>query len=176
MGDPASLPKTGSRASPKPGTLLSLLLILLISLDTLDGQLIGSRGVFTLPEGMEYRDALTRDASRVAADFAMDFQVKTDMRVKEKYKKKSKASAKKHSPFFGPKPLVKGRPLTPNEVLDFRDSRLLNPPEELRTNKILPEVEIERTTSSSSIRLLMDNSHNPPNPNLNKKVRPPPIE
>ena len=64
MGDPVSLPKTGSRASPKPGTLLSLLLILLISLDTLDGQLIGSRGVFTLPEGMEYRDALTRDASR----------------------------------------------------------------------------------------------------------------
>ena len=104
----------------------------------------------------------------------MDFQVKTDMRVKEKYKKKSKASAKKHSPFFGPKPLVKGRPLTPNEVLDFRDSRFLNPPEELRTNKILPEVEIERTTSS--IRLLMDNSHNPPNPNLNKKVRPPPRE
>ena len=79
----------------------------------------------------------------MAADFAMDFQVKTDMRVKEKYKKKSKASAKKHSPFFGPKPLVKGRPLTPNEVLDFRDSRFLNPPEELRTNKILPEVEIE---------------------------------
>ena len=64
MGDPVSLPKTGSRASPKPWTLLTLLLILLISPDTLDGQLIGSRGVFTLPEGMEYRDALTRDASR----------------------------------------------------------------------------------------------------------------
>ena len=63
MGDPVSLPKTGSRVSPKPWTLLTLLLILLIS-DTLDGQLIGSRGVFTLPEGMEYRDALTRDASR----------------------------------------------------------------------------------------------------------------
>merc|ERR1711936_1544779 len=132
MGDPVFLPKTGSRASPKPGTLLSLLLILLISLDTLDGQLIGSRGVFTLPEGMEYRDALTRDASRVAADFAMDFQVKEDMRAKEKYNKKSKEEARKHSPFFGPKPLVKGRPLLPNEVLDFRDSRFLNPPEELR--------------------------------------------
>ena len=66
MGDPVSLQKTGSRASPIPSwTLFSLLLILLISPDTLvDGQLIGSRGVFTLPEGMEYRDALTRDASR----------------------------------------------------------------------------------------------------------------
>ena len=68
MGDPVSLPMTGSRASPKPWwTLFSLLLILLISPDTLDGQLIGSRGVFTLPEGMEYRDALTRDASRSAS-------------------------------------------------------------------------------------------------------------
>jgi len=166
MGDPVSLPKTGSRVSPKPWTLLSLLLILLIS-DTLDGQLIGSRGVFTLPEGMEYRDAITRDASRVAADFAMNFQVKEDMRVKEKYKKKSKATARKHAPFFGPKPLVKGRPLTPVEVLDFRDSRFLNPPEELRMNKILPEVEMERTTSS--IRLLMEDTLNPP-----KNVRPPP--
>ena len=68
----------------------------------------------------------------------MNFQVKEDMRVKEKYKKKSKATARKHAPFFGPKPLVKGRPLTPVEVLDFRDSRFLNPPEELRMNKILP--------------------------------------
>jgi len=166
MGDPVSLPKTGSRVSPKPWTLLNLLLILLIS-DTLDGQLIGSRGVFTLPEGMEYRDAITRDASRVAADFAMNFQVKEDIRVKEKYKKKSKATARKHAPFFGPKPLVKGRPLTPVEVLDFRDSRFLNPPEELRMNKILPEVEMERTTSS--IRLLMEDTLNPP-----KNVRPPP--
>ena len=69
MGDPVSLQKTGSRASPKKpswGTFFSLFLILLmISPKTLvDGQLIGSRGVFTLPEGMEYRDALTRDASR----------------------------------------------------------------------------------------------------------------
>jgi len=171
MGDPVSLPKTGSRASPKRWTLLSLLLVLLISPDTLDGQLIGSRGVFTLPEGMEYRDALTRDASRVAADFAMNFQVKEDMRVKEKYKKKSKATARKHSPFFGPKPLVKGRPLTPNEVLDFRDSRFLNPPEELRMNKILPEVEMERTTSSIRLLELMEDTLNPPNI---KNVRRPP--
>ena len=58
----------------------------------------------------------------------------------------------------------------PNEVLDFRDSRFLNPPEELRMNKILPEVEMERTTSS--IRLLMDDTLNPPN--VNKNVQPPP--
>ena len=72
MGDPVSLQKTGSRASPKKkpsswGTLFFslLLILLLISPDNLvDGQLIGSRGVFTLPEGMEYRDAITRDASR----------------------------------------------------------------------------------------------------------------
>lgn len=178
MGDLVSLPKTGSKVSLKSWwTFLRVVLVLLITLDTIDGQLIGSRGVFTLPEGMEYRDALTRDASKMAADFAMHFQVKEDKRVKEKYKKKSKAEAKKHSPFFGPKPLVKGRPLLPNEVLDFRDSRFLNPPEELRMNKILPEVEMERTTSS--IRLLMDDMLNPPNiaknpPNIEENIRPPP--
>ena len=102
----------------------------------------------------------------------MHFQVKEDTRVKEKYKKKSKAEAKKHSPFFGPKPLVKGRPLLPNEVLDFRDSRFLNPPEELRMNKILPEVEMERTTSS--VRLLMDDMLNPPNIAKEENIRPPP--
>jgi len=173
MGDLVSLPKTGSKVSLKSWwTFLRVVLVLLITLDTTDGQLIGSRGVFTLPEGMEYRDALTRDASKMAADFAMHFQVKEDKRVKEKYKKKSKAEAKKHSPFFGPKPLVKGRPLLPNEVLDFRDSRLLNPPEELRMNKILPEVEMERTTSS--VRLLMDDSLNPPNIAKEENIRPPP--
>ena len=201
MGDLVSLPKTGSKVSLKSWwTFLRVVLVLLITLDPIDGQLIGSRGVFTLPEGMEYRDALTRDASkydrsnftflipspffRMAADFAMHFQVKEDKRVKEKYKKKSKAEAKKHSPFFGPKPLVKGRPLLPNEVLDFRDSRFLNPPEELRMNKILPEVEMERTTSS--VRLLMDDMLNPLNiaknplniaknpPKIAKDIRPPP--
>ena len=65
MGDLVSLPKTGSKVSLKSWwTFLRVVLVLLITLDTIDGQLIGSRGVFTLPEGMEYRDALTRDASK----------------------------------------------------------------------------------------------------------------
>ena len=65
MGDLVSLPKTGSKVSLKSWwTFLRVLLVLLITLGTIDGQLIGSRGVFTLPEGMEYRDALTRDASK----------------------------------------------------------------------------------------------------------------
>ena len=41
-----------------------LLLSLLVSSCTSRGQLIGSRGVFVLPEGQEYRDATTREASR----------------------------------------------------------------------------------------------------------------
>ena len=41
-----------------------LLLSLLVPSCTSRGQLIGSRGVFALPEGQEYRDATTREASR----------------------------------------------------------------------------------------------------------------
>ena len=37
---------------------------LLLLLASSQGQLIGSRGVFTLAEGEEYRDAVTRQASR----------------------------------------------------------------------------------------------------------------
>ena len=40
------------------------LLAWLLLLEPCSGQLIGSRGVFTLPEGQVYRDAVTRDASR----------------------------------------------------------------------------------------------------------------
>lgn len=74
------------------------------------------------------------------------------MRVKKKYKKQSNSTKKKRPPFFGPKVPVKGRALRPNEVLDFQDSRFIDPPEELRMNKPLAEVELERSTSS--IRLL----------------------
>ena len=93
-----------------------------------------------------------RSYCRNAAKFATEFQVKEDMRVKKKYKKQSKAAKKKRPPFFGPKVPVKGRALRPNEVLDFHDSRFLDPPEELRMNKPLAEVELERSTSS--VRLL----------------------
>ena len=40
------------------------LVLLVVVVGHVSGQLIGHRGVFTLPEGQEYRDALTRDASR----------------------------------------------------------------------------------------------------------------
>ena len=41
-----------------------LLLSLLVPSCSSRGQLIGSRGVFGLPEGQEYRDATTLEASR----------------------------------------------------------------------------------------------------------------
>ena len=43
-----------------------LLVLLLVSARWTQGQLIGSRGVVVLPEGQLYRDAGTREASRLA--------------------------------------------------------------------------------------------------------------
>lgn len=145
------------RMGPLPGWLLAWLLLLV----PCSGQLIGSRGVFTLPEGQVYRDAVTRDASRMAGQFAMRFQVMEGMKVDKKFKKLSKASARAHTPFFGPKVRMKGKSLTPDEVLDFHDSRSFNPPEELRMNKPLAELEQERSTSSQ--QLLMAEELSKPN-------------
>lgn len=68
-----------------------------------------------------------------------------------KYKKLSKASARTHTPFFGPKVRIKGKALTPDQVLDFHDSRSFNPPEELRMNKPLAELELEKITSNQQL-------------------------
>ena len=54
-----------------------LLLSLLVSSCSSRGQLIGSRGVFVLPEGQEYRDATTREASR--SDM-IEMEIKTQIR------------------------------------------------------------------------------------------------
>ena len=80
---------------------------------------------------------------RTVGQFALHFQDKVDKKVKKKYKKQSQASAmdQAHTPFFGPQLMVKGRAKTPDEVLDFHDSRSFQPPLELRMNKILEEVE-----------------------------------
>jgi len=123
----------------------SFLLSLLLLVHT-HAQLIGNRGVFTLPEGVEYRDSITREASRLAGKFAEMFQMQEKAHVKIQ-KKMSVASSRAHTPFFGPQVMVTGRALTPGEVLDFQDSRVFNPPRDQRRNRLLEEVEMERTTS-----------------------------
>jgi len=123
----------------------SFLLSLLLLVHT-HAQLIGNRGVFTLPEGVEYRDSITREASRLAGKFAEMFQMQEKAHVKIQ-KKMSVASSRAHTPFFGPQVMVTGRALTPGEVLDFQDSRVFNPPRDQRRNRLLEEVERERTTS-----------------------------
>lgn len=129
----------------------TLTFFLIISLLTdIQAQLIGNRGVFTLPPGVEYRDAVTREASKLVGKFARMFQ-----KEEEKIKKtRPPKPSKPHTPFFGPPVISPGRLLAPAEVLDFQDSRFLNPLPELRKNRKLEEIEVERSTSRE--RLLPD--------------------
>ena len=50
------------------------LLLILVYTSTSSAQLIGSRGVITLREGVEYRDPETVEASEQVANFAREFQ------------------------------------------------------------------------------------------------------
>lgn len=106
--------------------------------------------MFTLPPGVEYRDAVTREASKLVGKFARMFQKK-----EEKIKKiRPPKPSRPHTPFFGPQVISPGRLLAPAEVLDFQDSRFLNPPPDQRKNRKLEEIELERSTSRE--RLLPD--------------------
>ena len=53
-----------------------LLLFMLVSSCSSQGQLIRSRGLFALPEGQEYRDATTREASRSGR---IEMEIKTQI-------------------------------------------------------------------------------------------------
>jgi len=129
--------------------ILTFFLILNL-LTEIQAQLIGNRGVFTLPPGVEYRDAVTREASKLVGKFARMFQ-KEEEKIK---KNRPPKPSKPHTPFFGPQVISPGRLRTPAEVLDFQDSRFLNPLPELRKNRKLEEIEVERSTSRE--RLLPD--------------------
>jgi hypothetical protein len=59
--------------------------------------------------------------------------------------------------------MVKGRAKTPDEVLDFHDSRSFRPPLELRMNKILEDVELERLQLKRGQKIRMENKLRPPN-------------
>jgi len=131
------------------------LFLFLVYMSTSTAQLIGSRGVISLKEGVEYRDPETVQASETVASFAREFQEEDD----------DIAERRSHLNDFRFKNLVvdpkfqtqvpdnvKGRPLIENEIFDFLESRFVEPPRELQFNKFLDEVEVERATTA--IRLL----------------------
>eukprot|EP00092_Neocalanus_flemingeri_P026017 GFUD01028199.1.p1 GENE.GFUD01028199.1~~GFUD01028199.1.p1 ORF type:complete len:272 (-),score=61.56 GFUD01028199.1:69-884(-) len=123
---------------------------LLLSFAT--SQLIGSRGVIRLKEGVEYRDAETRDSSKAVAIFAKRFQhTLDDIAKKNKKQMKTFRSSVSFSSANKYKNTI-GREIDNSDIFGFQSSRLLQPLEELRFNKLLEEIENERTTSS--LRLL----------------------
>ena len=117
------------------------------------GQLIGSRGVIKLKEGVEYRDIETVDASKAIAEFAKIYQPLLD---KVASRRKTKLKKILQSVVFVTKSLNKFvRKMKSSDIFDFQSSRLIEPLEELRFNKPLEEIENERTTPPT--RLLPDN-------------------
>ena len=118
-------------------------------------QLIGSRGVITLREGVEYRDPETVEASESVAHFAKEFQ-EVDDAIAERLSRTNsfQSPLNEVTPKFSTQVLenVRGRPLVENEIFDFLDARFVEPAPEQQFNQFLDEVEIERATSP--VRLL----------------------
>eukprot|EP00091_Calanus_sinicus_P013140 TRINITY_DN2924_c0_g1_i8.p1 TRINITY_DN2924_c0_g1~~TRINITY_DN2924_c0_g1_i8.p1 ORF type:complete len:502 (+),score=84.83 TRINITY_DN2924_c0_g1_i8:216-1721(+) len=135
--------------------IVQVFLLLHVYTATSSPQLIGSRGVIKLREGVEYRDPETVEASETVANFAREFQeVDDDIAERHSHANSFRSRQNEVSPRFRTQlpDNVKGRPLIENEIFDFLESRFLEPPQELQFNKFLDEVEIERATSP--IRLL----------------------
>jgi len=132
-----------------------VIILLGILLPFSSSQLIGSRGVITLKEGVEYRDPETVEASEVVARYAQEYQ-KVDDQIAERRSQTNNFQPLRNeiTPKFQTlQPNhVKGRPLVENEIFDFLDTRFVEPPSELQFNKFLDQIEIERATSP--IRLL----------------------
>lgn len=117
-------------------------------------QLVGSRGVVSLPEGFVYHDNETLDASKRAAEYARTFQVVEDHQVAQQkliILQKDHLS-KEAEPKYANSLNKVGRKIALNSVLSFENSRLFNPPVENRLNVPLEEVEKER--ENGKIRLL----------------------
>jgi len=135
---------------------MSFLIFILLSVRVSQShaQLVGSRGVVSLPEGFVYHDNETLDASKRAAEYARTFQVVEDHQVAQQkliILQKDHLS-KEAEPKYANSVNKVGRKIPINSVLSFENSRLFNPPVENRLNVPLEEVEKER--ENGKIRLL----------------------
>lgn len=128
------------------------LLCLLVSLmsQTTSAQLVGSRGVFQLKEGLEYRDNVTRASSEAVARFAKQFQAVTDSLSEAR--RPAERSQVTRTPYFpSTKQNLIGKELTDRDILGFQDTRHIVPLSGLQQNKPLPEIELERATPSTRL-------------------------
>ena len=112
-------------------------------------QLVGSRGVVKLKPGYEYRDKYTVSASEQVANFAKRFQPFDDNNAQGR---RSRTIVLEEVEYHTATSLNKaGRKITDRQIFDFQSSREISPLAELRTNKPLQEIEIERSTSSTRL-------------------------
>jgi hypothetical protein len=110
-------------------------------------QLVGSRGIVTLPSGFQYRDTTTVDASMNVAKFARSFQSQANSISENNFRISQKPV--KVPQFVTRVNGGKGRIQSDQEVFDFTDSRFVEPLPETKFNKPLVEVELERATPAS---------------------------
>merc|ERR1719187_2862186 len=126
--------------------VLAVLLVVSFDINRSLGQLIGFFSVKELPEGFEYRDPRTVEASEKAADLAERFQPRQDDDASRKEERARHRSSTHYVPDF--KSEVKlGKKLSDGKIFDRFDSNFLEPLVETRSNKILDEIQHEMTTS-----------------------------
>ena len=134
-----------------------MMLMMLTMLTPGHGQLIGHRGVISLPVGEVYRDAFTVQASEAAARLALGIN-DVEERIQETNRFHSRyhlstlltfsQSCSRQSGYSLPSYLTQvpvnaiGRPLQDNEIFDVLDSRFLEVPPENKLNVPLDEIEV----------------------------------
>lgn len=113
-------------------------------------QLIGHRGVVTLPQDWVYHDNFTLVASRQAARFAiLEEHKENEKKVLAEQKRfrggqVKQGGSQEAEPSYVQSPNKIGREFKAQEVLAYGDSLYFSPPEENRSNVKIPELEAER--------------------------------
>ena len=128
----------------------TILLLTFLPMSLIPAQLIGSRGVIHLKEGYEYRDKHTVTASEAVAKYAKKYQPFADNEAERRKGRRFSANSVNFSSVESK--TRAGQKLRNSEIFDFQSSRVISPLVELRHNKPLEEIELERSTSS--LRLL----------------------
>jgi len=136
-------------------TICLCVLFCLLALVSSSAQLIGNRGVVTLPRDWIYHDNFTLAASRGAARFAiLEEHKENEKKVLVQQRRLrggqvKQGGSQEAEPAYRQSPNKVGREFRAQEVLAYGDSLYFNPPEENRSNVKIPEIEAERRTAKA---------------------------
>ena len=140
----------------------TILFLTFLPMSLISAQLIGSHGVIHLKEGHEYRDKHTVAASEAVAKYAKKYQPFADNEAQRRKGRRFSGNSVSYSSVESKTKV--GQKLRNSEIFDFQSSRVISPLVELRHNKPLEEIEIERSTSS--LRLLPEEGQAVPKPSV----------